>query len=532
MSDKKGVSPYGENGKLTETATFTLEDGTPDGVEVTMTVDIDLDGNTGGVTFTQNGPVVLPNMASIYGGSVPPTIVYDDIPVGGKVQELITNDSNGVVASNYNYVIENVKEKITANGGDPNLFTEKLIDNNNTDINGAKENAFNKDLNNDGFVGSAEEGTNNQPEEFKAPQVKADDLVYPLDMKTGENDDQSQDYIFIEQFAYLPPQPTTSDKLTDRGMKMGGDAKEDTNTVGSVLEFGVRRSNNVNIKERFGSCKLPIPNKLGVSNGVSWGEARANSVELAGFSAANKIVGGQLQKFNPLELGKEVLGVAGQTFNELKTDVQNPDPNNPDAGSILSATLAKAVLSQLNINVDIDQFITRQTGAAINPNLELLFGGPQLRTFSFAFDFAPSGEKEAAEVRKIQRWFKQGMLPSRSGATGARPQSLFLGSPNVFRIAYMNKSRRIKSLNIIKICALTSCQIDFTPDNTYQSYEDTNAFSQPVRSTMALTFNELTPIFRDDYAAEQTGFVRDPSLEDLDTNITGDNAITDSDIGF
>ena len=49
---------------------------------------------------------------------------------------------------------------------------------------------------------------------------------------------------------------------------------------------------------------------------------------------------------------------------------------------------------------------------------------------------------------------------------------------------------------------------------------------------MALTFNELTPIFRDDYAAEQTGFVRDPSLEDLDTNITGDNAITDSDIGF
>ena len=132
MSDKKekGVSPYGENGKLTETTTFTLEDGTDDGVEVTMTVDINLDGNTGAVTFTQKGPVVLPNMASIYGGSVPPTIVYDDIPVGGKVQELITKDSNGVVASNYNNVIENVKEKITANGGDPNLFTEKLLDDN------------------------------------------------------------------------------------------------------------------------------------------------------------------------------------------------------------------------------------------------------------------------------------------------------------------------------------------------------------------------------------------------------------------
>ena len=67
----------------------------------------------------------------------------------------------------------------------------------------------------------------------------------------------------------------------------------------------------------------------------------------------------------------------------------------------------------------------------------------------------------------------------------------------------------------------------------YQSYEDTKAFSQPVRSTMALTFNELTPIFRDDSAVEQDGFFRDPSLEDLDTNITGDsNSISDSDVGF
>ena len=525
----KPVSPIKEGGETTVTKFITI-----DGQKVKMTVDVSLDGNTGGATFTTSQPDKLKNF---FNANLNPTVGFSEVqrnptmidkPVNKELQELIENSAEA--KEKYEEAIEEVRAKIVENGGEVDVFNEKLLDNNNTGFNSAIEKSFNEDINNDGVVGGAEEGTNNNPEEFKSPQVKAEDLVYPLDMKTGENDDQSQDYIFIEQFAYLPPQPTTSEKLTDRGRKMGGE--EATNTVGSVIEFGVRRSNNVNIKERFGSCKLPIPNKLGVSNGVSWGEARANSVELAGFTAANKIVGGQLQTLNPLSLGSEVLNLAGTTFNELKKDVQNPDPNNPDAGSILSATLAKAVLSQLNINVDIDQFITRQTGAAINPNLELLFGGPQLRTFSFAFDFAPNGEKEAQRVREIQRWFKQGMLPSRSGATGARPQSLFLGSPNVFRIAYMNKSRRIKGLNIIKICALTSCQIDFTPDNTYQSYEDTNAFSQPVRSTMALTFNELTPIFRDDYAAEQTGFVRDPSLEDLDTNITGDNAITDSDIGF
>ena len=307
------------------------------------------------------------------------------------------------------------------------------------------------------------------------------------------------------------------------------DEKESINTVGKVVKFGVRRSNN--IKEAFGTCILPIPNKLGVSNGVSWGEARANSVELGAFGAASNTISDQLKEVDIGKLFTKGVEGIGDTFNKLKKEMQEGE--SPNARDIISGTLAKSVLGQIGINVDIDQFITRQTGAAINPNLELLFGGPQLRTFSFAFDFAPNSDKEADMVRKIQRWFKQGMLPSRSGVKGARKQSLFLGSPNVFRIAYMNKSRRIKGLNIIKICALTSCQIDFTPDNTYQSYEDTSAFSQPVRSTMALTFNELTPIFRDDYGDdENSGFARDPSLEDLDTNITGDNSISDTDIGF
>ena len=532
MSENKGVSPYGENGKLTETTTFTIEDGTDDGAQVTMTVDISLDGNTGGVTFTQKGPIATVNPASFFTGTSIPVITEDqDIPVGGKLLETIKNDNNGVVASNYNSVIEKTKEKIIENGGDVTVFEESLLDNKNTNVSGALENYVKKDLNNDGVVGSntSEGGDNNEPEEFKAPQFGKDqNFRYPLDIQHGDGDGPSQDYIFLEQFSYLPPNPLTGDRLTDRGKKMN-DEKESINTVDKVVKFGVRRSNN--IKEAFGTCILPIPNKLGVSNGVSWGEARANSVELGAFGAASNTISDQLKEVDIGKLFTKGVEGIGDTFNKLKKEMQEGE--SPNARDIISGTLAKSVLGQIGINVDIDQFITRQTGAAINPNLELLFGGPQLRTFSFAFDFAPNSDKEADMVRKIQRWFKQGMLPSRSGVKGARKQSLFLGSPNVFRIAYMNKSRRIKGLNIIKICALTSCQIDFTPDNTYQSYEDTSAFSQPVRSTMALTFNELTPIFRDDYGDdENSGFARDPSLEDLDTNITGDNSISDTDIGF
>ena len=49
---------------------------------------------------------------------------------------------------------------------------------------------------------------------------------------------------------------------------------------------------------------------------------------------------------------------------------------------------------------------------------------------------------------------------------------------------------------------------------------------------MGVTFNELTPIFRDDYSEPKEGFSRDPSLLDLGSNITGNNAISNTDIGF
>ena len=105
--------------------------------------------------------------------------------------------------------------------------------------------------------------------------------------------------------------------------------------------------------------------------------------------------------------------------------------------------------------------------------------------------------------------------------------SLFLGSPNVFRICYKNNTRRIKGLNTFKLCALTSVEIDFTPEGVYQSYEDKDAQSMPVRSTMKVDFNELTPIFANDYDD-----LDDPSLVDLGDNIKGDNKFTEDDLGF
>ena len=345
-----------------------------------------------------------------------------------------------------------------------------------------------------------------------------DDLMYPKDMLNLNG----QDYMFFEQFTYQPPQPSLNSDIGTFGKR--------------TLTTGLGRGTNIN--EVMGTCLLPIPNRLSVSDGVNWGEGRANAVEAAAFGAATQNIGGVLSGEKSIgEVLKNATGSAAGAFTTIRKQMENID-GNASAATVLNAVLARGVLGSMGINVDIDQFLVRQTGQAVNPNLELLFGGPKLRSFSFDFNFAPSSDIEATEVRKIQRWFRQGMLAKKMSSEAT---ALFLGSPNVFRLSYRNSGKRIRGLNTFKICALTGAQINFTPDGVYQSYEDKKARSMPVRTTMGLTFSELTPIFANDYTFvdefdlqgdANPNHTKDTSLLDVKPLISGDNAFTKDDLGF
>ena len=511
MSEEKPISPYGEGKETTKIIVW--REG---GFIFREVIDISTNGNTGLTkTFTAQPDTTLSFQ------------VYDLFDENNSnLLELANNKRD----SEYSDAMEEVKEEVIAAGNEEE-FIEALNKNGTYDAVYGNESIVDVDNN----VGDSErnnqleikedEEENARLEEFKKSiEVSDKDHKYPIDMKS----DEGQDYIFFEQLEYLPPQNTA------RPQQMGNDENPGLSLdIGTTLEGGIQRGRNVSDDKykRHGSCKLPIPNKLGVSNGVNWGEARANAVELSAFNSADTSIQNTIKDGNLLKLLGDAKNQAGDALNVLKTDLggrSERSGNNINAGDILSATLARSVLGTIGINVDIDQFITRQTGAAINPNLELLFGGPQLRTFSFNFTFAPNSSKEAKEVREIQRWFRQGMLPSRKRASQSSGSSLFLASPNVFRIAYKNKNRRIKGLNIIKICALTSCQIDFTPDGTYQSYDDVDGVSMPVRSTMGVSFTELTPVFKDDYSDK----LESPSMKDLGLNVSGTNAIDENDIGL
>ena len=341
-------------------------------------------------------------------------------------------------------------------------------------------------------------------------------LKYPHDLLAGGDGTEGQDHIVIEMFQYQSPQSTIL------GVKKGQQAKT------SVSGYGLRR--NTVLKSYIGAVRMPIPNNLSISNGVSWGDSKINALEASAmgiaFENARAATSGDI-----LGAIQGVFGNLGQVIKQVGDGVLAKDGQ---ANIALSALASQFALGRIGINVDANQFIGRGVGGVINPNLELLFNSPKLRNFSFQFNFAPNDELDASIMRKIQRFFKQGMSPIRNNAN-----LIFLGSPNVFRIRYRTKERdRIKGLPMHKICAMTTCDINYTPDNVYQAYEDEVAGSSPVRTVMTLNFTELTPVFNNDYNSEgEQQFNNLPNLTFSDEFSTpgGEGAfsnITEEDTGF
>ena len=488
MSGQIKVSAYGNNGPMTETMHYRIN-----GKRVHETIDINLNSPTYGQTISVktkvNGKLehVSPNselgLAIVHDANSTRQTAYNNemTYISGKAEK-------AGFGSVHNEALKNSGMYELANGDVPFNdielpAVEYVIDS--SEVEKTQE---------DDDTTSEADPIPRRSEEKKFVGV----MQYPAGAHYSSRGRPSQDHMKIDMFQYKAPQKEylkgvkffddeNADATNDKALTSAEQQKENNSLFSDIVTGGLGRGTN--IKKYLGTVKMPIPNQLSTANGVSWGEGRANAFEAASFMGAFSNIRGLISGENSVG---DVLSNAAGTVKNLGKDFLGGLA--PDANTLLASAAARAALSSININTDPNQFITRATGKAINPNLELLFAGPKLRSFQFTFQFAPQNIEDAAVTRRIMRFFKQGMLPSR-----ATTSDLFLVSPNIFRLAFMNGQNRIRSLNSFKLCALTTCQINFTPDGVYQAYDDPSVISQPVRSQMTLGFTELTPIFHDDY---------------------------------
>ena len=262
--------------------------------------------------------------------------------------------------------------------------------------------------------------------------------VYPLDLGKTK-----QDVIKFTMLEYVPKDLNTSN-------------------------FGF--SDRAESRDGIGTVILPIPGGIQDTNSVQWAGQNMNAAEAAMADVALRGITGGPNGF----------------FTGIKDAADKIAANSSELGTAAAAAFA-GVASGTG-----GQLLTRTTGAVINPNLELLFSGPALRTFSFQFKMNAREPSESAEIVKIIRFFKQGSAAQKSKS------HLFLKSPHTFQIQYLHRGPGGENnpfMNKIKECALQSVAVNYTPEGNYATFDDGAMTSYEL----TLQFGELEPVFNNDY---------------------------------
>lgn len=243
----------------------------------------------------------------------------------------------------------------------------------------------------------------------------------------------------------------------------------------TILDRDLRNTNRLSGKRTpgnpIGSVVLPVPGNLKDDNKVDFKNGTLNPLEVAAAEVALTAL------LNPAATGSEVKSLFDRVVS-AKGDLKQ---------------LTASLFTGRAINRTGNELLTRARGTVVNPNLELLFNGPTLRPFNFQFRLSPRDRGESIEIRKIIRMFKQ------SSAVRSSVSNFFLRAPNTYKLQFFEGSSTFSSdhafLPKIKECALLGFGVNYTPDGTFMSYENSSMVSYDV----TFAFQEIDPITNEDY---------------------------------
>ena len=312
-------------------------------------------------------------------------------------------------------------------------------------------------------------------------------LRYPLEALTG-----TTDYLQIDIKEYK--------RDSSRLIQKKGFGRNTLNT-----RAGNTRSGSLSTKavKNTGTILLQIPSDIKDGNSASYGDSKMNTLTGAaagamsgGMKAGAEVVKALTDKDLTLEqagdkIKKEIGGNLAPGEAEALLDA---------AQKGLTAKATSAAMGVFGANVSTEDLLARQSGQIFNPNLELLFNGPSLRSFSFTFKFTPRSPSESNQCKQIIRSFKQNMAPKTGGDT-VGGSSIFMKTPNLFELRYRKGNDDHPFLNKFKQCFLTNMSVNYTGEGVYATYDD----ATPISMQLNLSFKEIEPIYFDDYNQETIG---------------------------
>jgi hypothetical protein len=203
-------------------------------------------------------------------------------------------------------------------------------------------------------------------------------------------------------------------------------------------------------------------------------------------------------RYNAEYTEMELTGQFGKAVNTLRT--VDHVVNTMNKVGMSKETTAKALSTDpavvkaaidfaggaFGIGTGLGDLLLQGQGYAINPQLQMIYKGLPLRSFSLSFLFTPKSRQEADIVNNIIHTLKYHSLPSLEQGAKGSIDSMFLVPPSVFDVKFMNKGFENTYLPKYDKCVLESIDVDNTP-NGFAAHID----GSPVQTRMTLQFKEL-----------------------------------------
>ncbi len=326
-------------------------------------------------------------------------------------------------------------------------------------------------------------------------------LKYPYDLEPT----MDTDYIQFDFHRYQPP------------FKRGGSGLDGYNQNSTAIP------NQVDIDGNFGektgpSVHIYMPQDVSTSYAASWGGKEISNLGAGALSASANLGSGQ--------------------FGKLAQNLMEGISSSGSLGTTTSSALTKALLSAAGNSLSLNDVLGGTTGIILNPNVELFYGGPQIRNIGFAFKMSARNAVEASHINAICELFKTELLPGFGGqtnwqtdiafavgtglvgglklkgvqaaatslagltgvisagdkATSGEGYNNFLTIPDLVKMQLKKGPKKHPYLSQYKALALTNVDINYTPDGSYSTFE--GGFPTAVELRIAMVETKL--VFKQD----------------------------------
>lgn len=314
-------------------------------------------------------------------------------------------------------------------------------------------------------------------------------LRYPSDIAVTDK----SHYVLFDFKKYNPPYSRTGYSTTT-----------DTNGTTTVDDMTTLRGYNQSAANMTPSgapqIMLYMPEGVAASYKTNWdGKAFGNAVAGILRSAGDAADGDYLQSI------RSTAEWMSKQWERMPATI----------GAKLVQKAAKTITGD---SIQMQDVFSMTGGGILNPNVELIFGGHDLRTLTLGFLMVPYNKKEAQVIDNIVKTFKKSMLPKFNGGQmqnfwdaqdlsgygiGDHGQTErekllsttgFISNPDLVKVTFMQGSGTNKNVTQFKTMSITDFDVNYSPDGVYAVGPD----GYPVATKIQVNLMESKLVYAED----------------------------------